>query len=724
MSVSEDEEILLAFCEESRDNLHQMDRDLVELETRGADQELLSRVFRAVHTLKGTCGFLGFTRLEALAHAGEDLLSALREGELVIDASSATSLLRLVDVARTVLIEIEATSLESSTDHGPLIAELRSHLGASVEPVEPVEPAAPVTPAAMDTSAEHEAPSEPHVSTTGDSTVRVDVAVLDRLMDVVGELVLARGRIGELVALDDNGPFAAPYRDLRVLTGDLQDSVLTARLQPIGTVTGKVPRIARDLSAALGKQVAVHIEGEAVGVDKAVNEALRDPLLHLVRNCLDHGIESPAERIASGKSPVGRLSIRAFHQGGRVHLEVADDGQGVNLAALKARAVTQNVLSAEAVHGLTEAQALDLMFHPGLTTRDEVTSTSGRGVGMDVVRSSIEQVGGSVHVNSSPGRGVVFRLNVPLTLAIMPVLVAWCGGDRYAIPQVHLLEVMRLDSRQVDTRVDAVGEARMLRLRGRLLPLVELNEHLGVASLRTDGLVVVVVETDGRRFGLVVDGVADTVDAVVKPLPALLRSLAVFAGTTILADGRPALVVDVPGVAGAAGISSVSVPVLDGSSATPDGSQPANLLLATAPDGGMVAFPLAQVRRLESFAVEQLERSGGATVVQYGEELLTVVRIGEVLPERRRIDRGGTVEPAPTTLETVVCESSSGTVGLVVASIDDVVDEPQLLRQPASRDGVTACLVVEGRVAELLDVDVLSERARSGRWHAVDDRLG
>jgi two-component system chemotaxis sensor kinase CheA len=292
---------------------------------------------------------------------------------------------------------------------------------------------------------------------------------------------------------------------------------------------------------------------------------------------------------------------------------------------------------------------------------------------------------------------------------------------------------MQLDNGQVETRVDAVGEARMLRLRGKLLPLVSLHERLGVAGARTDGLVVVVVETDGRRFGVVVDEVADTVDAVVKPLPAQLRSLAVFAGTMILGDGRPALVVDVAGVATAAGISSVSLPIVDGSAAAPDGSQPADLMLATASDGGLVAFPLTRVRRLESIPVQRLERSGGTTVVQYGEELLTVVRIEELLPERRRGDRrdgtctvvcGDVGEPPYPNAETVVCESSWGPVGFVVAAINDVVAQPQLLRQPASRAGVTACLVVGGRVVELLDIDVLAERASSGRWHAVDDCIG
>jgi len=701
--VSEDEEILLAFLEESRENLDQLDRDLVDLETRGADPELLSRVFRAVHTLKGTCGFLGFTRLESLAHAGEDMLARLRAGTLDLDAAMATSLLRLVDTTRATLKEIEASSQEPLLDHSALIAELRSHLttGASAPERRSTGPSGPLQESLTG-------------SATVESSVRVDVAVLDRLMDLVGELVLARSRIGELADVDGEGPLAAPYHDLRVVSGDLLDSVLTARLQPVGSITSKFHRIARDLASALGKQVVVQLEGEDVGVDKAVNEALRDPLLHLVRNALDHGIETPAERVAAGKPPAGLLRIRAFHEGGRVHIEVADDGRGVDSAALVAKAVTTGVLAAEAARDTTPTQSLDLMFEPGLTTRDEVTATSGRGVGMDVVRAAIEQVGGSTAVSSTPGQGTVFRLNVPLTLAIMPVLVAWCGGGRYAIPQVDLREVVQLDAAQVGERVDAVEGTRLLRLRGRLLPLVELAGRLGVEAASADALVVVVVEKDGRRFGLVVDEVAGSVDSVVKPLPRLLRSLAVFAGTTILGDGIPALVVDVSGVAAEAGITSSTVEHLAGTADERTGLHEAGLLLATGADGGRLAVRVAQVRRLESFTTESIERAGDIEVVQYGSEILPLVRVSAVLAERRMRDRRQLDAPRGDAVAAVVCETSVGPVGLVVSSIDDVVAEPTVPRQPASRLGVEACVVVEERVAELLDVEVLAAEAGIG----------
>ncbi len=709
--MTEDEEILLAFLEESRENLDQLDRDLVDLEAQAGDPDLLSRIFRVVHTLKGTCGFLGFSRLEALAHAGEDLLGELRSGTMQLDQGTVSSLLRLVDAVRAILAQIEASSEEPADDHEGLIAELRSHLPTDAGPPDSDQLVSTLPDERELPAAEVDKPVLP---VSAENSVRVDVAVLDELMDLVGELVLARTRIGELAALDDDGPLAAPYRELRVVAGDIQDSVMAARMQPVGTVTGKFHRIARDLAAALGKQVLVQLEGEDVGVDKAVNEALKDPLLHLVRNALDHGIETPAERVAAGKPAAGLLRIRAFHEGGRVYLEVADDGRGVDPDALLAKAVEQGVVTAEEAAELTAAETLDLMFRAGLSTRDEVTATSGRGVGMDVVRSSLEQVGGSIEVSSTPGRGVLFRLNVPLTLAIMPVLVTFTGGGRYAVPQVHLREVTHLDAAQVADRVDVVEDARLLRLRGRLLPLVDLAGRLGVSTQRTDqALVVVVVETEGRRFGLVVDDVGDTVDAVVKPLPRLLRSIPVFAGTTILGDGQPAMILDASGLAAAAGIAATDQ--LVGGEGGDLGASAAGLLLATGPDGGRLAVRVAQVRRLESFAAERVERAGEVELVQYGEEILPLLRVADFLPERRQSDREQGPSPASEGVAAVVCETSRGPVGFVVSSIDDVVAEPAVPRQPASRPGVEACVVIGERVAELLDVEALAAAAGIGR---------
>lgn len=692
-----DEEIVEAFLEESRENLDQLDRDLVSLETQPGDSALLARIFRTIHTIKGTCGFLGFRHLEALTHAGENLLGALRTGDLALDAAVTTSLLHLVDTVRQVLGRIEASGAEGEGDHQVVIDDLERHL-VDAPSVTPEAPA----PADGGEVVEVSGPA-------AESSIRVDVTVLDKLMDLVGELILARSQIGELVADEVEGALALPYRQLRLVSGELQEGVMRSRLQAVGTVTGKFRRVVRDLSAALGKSVVVEIEGEEVGVDKAVNEALRDPLLHLVRNAVDHGVELPTDRIAAGKSPDAHLRIRAFHKGGHVQVEVSDDGRGVDPEGLIRRAVSTGVITAEEGADLSERDALNLIFRPGLTTKDKVTNLSGRGVGMDVVRAGLEQVGGSIDVASEPGRGTVFRINVPLTLAIMPAVIVSSGGGRYAVPQVDVQEVIHFEVDEVEGAVEDIDGARMHRLRGRLLPLLSLEEQLGLQPIEGEGsagLTIVVLESGGRRFGLAVDAVGDAIEAVVKPLTSATLSITAFAGVTILSDGRPSLILDVAGLATRAGIVSageVAVAVQD------PGIDPAGagLLIATGADRGKLAVPMGAVVRLEQFLPEAIERSGPLEVTQYRGGILPLVRVGDALAERRAEPRAELEVPSTDALQVVVCETSLGLVGLVVHRIEDVAAEPSVPPQPPSRRGVAASVVVDGWVTEILDVEAL-----------------
>ena len=692
-----DDEIVQAFLEESTENLDQLDRDLVTLEARPSDPGLLAQVFRTIHTIKGTCGFLGYSRLEALTHAGESLLATLRSGELVLDGAVTTALLHLVDAVRSVLVHIESSGDEGDDDHTVLIDALdalvtRDATARAVEAPE-VAGSVPLVEPAPD-------PIE--------TTVRVDVAVLDNLMNLVGELVLARSQIGELTDDDDEGPLSLPFRQLRVITSELQEGVMRARLQPVGTVTGKFRRIVRDLAAGVGKKIRIEIEGEDVGVDKAVNEALRDPLLHLVRNAVDHGIESPEERLAAGKPAEGTLRIRVFHQGGRVHVELTDDGRGVDPERLIERATAAGLLTAAEADALTPQEALKLMFLPGVSTKAEVSTLSGRGVGMDVVRSSLEHVGGSIDVTSEPTRGTRFKINIPLTLAIMPALVTWSGGGRYAIPQVDILEVLFVAPEDVQASVHDVDGTRLLRLRGRLLPLVDLAARLHVQAIpRTTGLTVVVVETNSKRLGVVVDAVGDTTEAVLKPLTLATRAIPLFAGVTILSDGLPSLILDAAGLAADAGITMArndSTEVQSADHAVIDAGS--SLLVASNADGTRIGIELSVVQRLEQFAGDQVERSGPREVIQYRGTILPLIRVAEILPRHPEAAPLGALCDASAPLKAVVCRSSAGLVGLVVEQIDDVVSMPTGAPQPLDRRG-TASLVVGDRVTQLLDVEAL-----------------
>ncbi|MEO5838342.1 MAG: chemotaxis protein CheA [Acidimicrobiales bacterium] len=697
--TTDDEEIVLAFLEESRENLDQLDLGLIALEVNPADPALLAQVFRTIHTIKGTCGFLGFKSLEALSHAGENLLDALRRGELRFDASVTTSLLTLVDAIRRVLDHIEQAGTEGEVDHGAVISALDRHL------------ASPVAVATFDLATTSQSVAMGTATAASETSVRVDVAILDKLMDLVGELVVTRNQFGESATIDDDGPLSLTYRQLSLVTRELHEGVVRARLQPVGSVTGKFHRIVRDLAASMGKQISLEIEGEEIAVDKAVNEVLRDPLLHLVRNAVDHGIEPPDERRAAGKPAQGMLTIRAFHDGGRVHLEIADDGRGIDSRRLVEHAIASGYVTAGDAAALGPDAAMDLMFRPGLSTKEEVTNISGRGVGLDVVRNALEQVGGSIDVTSEPGRGSVFRLNVPLTLAIMPVLIAEVGGERYAVPQVDVREIVHIAAAEIATAVRDVDGVLFYRLRERLLPLVELASQFNLESARhADGLIVIVVEAIGRRFGIVVDALGDTTDVVAKPLPRAIRTIRCFGGVTLLSDGQPALILDVAGLASRAGITTSCEDIEVRDIEWVAEAAPASLLLASADDGGRVAVDMSTVRRLEQISPESVERSGPIEVVQYRGGILPLLRVTDGLSS-------GTQSRKPSAvLHTVVCESSIGLVGLVVGRIYDVVPRPttEVTVPPPSRRGAIASVVVDDRITEVLDVELLI--ADAGVW--------
>jgi two-component system chemotaxis sensor kinase CheA len=696
--VSPDDEIIQAFLEESREGLDQLELNLVELEALPGDPQLLAQIYRAIHSIKGTCGFLDYRRLEALTHRGEDLLDALRSGRLALDVEVTTSLLRMIDAIRLVLTRIETTGEEGEEAHADLLAALTAHLEREMPGATSVSPGAP-------------APAPDSGKGVTESSIRVDVAVLDKLMDLAGELVLVRGRIGDLAGDEDGGTLTPSYRQLRRVSTELLENVMQARLQPVGLVTSKTPRIARDLAASLDKRIKVELEGEDVGVDRAVNEALRDVLLHLVRNIVDHGIESPAERVAAGKDPDGRLRISASHAGGGVHLEVSDDGRGIDPARLAARAVSAGLLTREAADALDVDHRFELMFLAGLSTKVEVTSVSGRGVGMDAVRANLDRVGGSITVASEVGRGTVFGIDVPLTLAIVPAVMVWSGGGRYCIPQVQVREVVNVSPDEMTGSVDDIDGARLHSLRGRLLPLIDLAEQLGVTARAkpTDGITVVVVEIDGKRFGIVVDELGDTVEAVVKPLSRGIRSIPVFAGVTVMSDGRPALILDLQGLADAAGFRSASpgAPVEE-AAGSPDAP---SLLLATGSGGRSVAVPLSTVWRLEQFPCDRVQRGWDMEAVQYGEAILPLLWPAD---DAGGDDRRRSI-PAVGHVEVIVCDSAAGQIGLVVESVEDVVAGELIPLPLPGRPGVAGRLVLGDRVAEVLDVEALVAGAQARR---------
>ncbi|MHC4731290.1 MAG: chemotaxis protein CheA, partial [Planctomycetota bacterium] len=617
------DDILKEFLVESHEHLDRMESDLVTLEKDPGDAEALARIFRAVHTIKGTCGFFGMPRLEALSHGGENVLTRLLGGEMRFGPAVVDVLLRLVDAIRDILAEIEKSGGEGEPDVADLTAELG--LFAAEGAVEPlaVDASAP----APETAAVVAAPP------AAAQTVRIDVKVLDSLMNLVGELVLARNQIGEFTATHGETAFAGAAQQLSRITTELQEAVMQARMEPVGRVWSKFPRVVRDLAGVFGKRVRIEMRGRDTELDRTILEAISDPLTHLLRNSLDHGLESPAARVAAGKPEEGLLLLSAYQEGGYVVVELRDDGAGIDPKKIQREAVARGVLTAKEVTGLSIQETLDLVFRPGFTTASEVTSVSGRGVGMDVVKSNIERVGGAVDLESRPNQGTTVRIRLPLTLAIISGMIVGSAGHRFIIPQAHLRELHRLEGTE---RIEAVHDAPVFRLRGRLLPLVYLDLTLGLragdAPRNGDTVFIAVLETEEQRFGLVVDRILDTQETVVKPLGLPLERIPVYAGATILGDGTVALILDVAGLAERAGISGETPGATWEEEEEPVRAEPTErFLLVQGPDDGRVVLPLDMVTRLEEFPVSKIELAGDRAVVEYRGRILPLIRVTAIL---------------------------------------------------------------------------------------------
>jgi len=812
-----DSDIIQDFLVESAENLDRLDRDLVGLEKNPEDKNALAGVFRTIHTIKGTCGFLGFSKLEKVAHVGENLLTRLRDGQLRLTPEITTALLSMVDAVRQMLKEIQSSGQDGDEDY-PELRELLSQLltpaataeaspaviGVPSSPVTSVKskseekPKSPPAPPKPESAPEPIAASAPvrgrkkgsdssprkpmhgkiggmlverglvkeddiaralEEQDQGDhrrlgeilvalglaraedvaaalqaieakprdavpETIRVAVNLLDKVMTLVGELVLARNQLLQLAnTLEDAGLHAVSQR-MNLIATELQEEVMKTRMQPIGNIWAQFPRTVRDVALGCGKQVNIEMEGKETELDKTIIEAIKDPLTHLVRNSVDHGIELPEDRVKAGKDPTGRLILRAFHEGGQVNIEISDDGAGLNRERIRQKAVERGMVTPEQAARLSEREIFNLIFLPGFSTAQKVTNVSGRGVGMDVVKTNVEKIGGAVDVQSTPGQGTTVRVKIPLTLAIIPALVVTCGGDRYAIPQVSLLELVRLEAEQARTGIEMVHGVPVHRLRGRLLPLVYLSRELHLAgaatpAARQDGAVnIVVLQADERQFGLVVDGINDTEEIVVKPLRKQLKMVKTFAGSSIMGDGKVALILDVLGLAQRASVvSETRERALAERAAESAGSgrEKQTFLLFAGQSDSRMAIPLSALARLEEFPVSQLEMSGKQWVTQYRGQILPLIRLNAVLEERRVKARGLPPLPTPDSgpIQVLVLNHEGRSFGLVVDKILDIVEDRAEVKSPATRPCVLYSVVIGERVTELLDIPAILKAAEA-----------
>ena len=708
----EDREIIEEFLIESNESLLRLEQEIVDLEQRPDDPELLGSIFRTVHSIKGACGFLGFVNLGNVAHIAENLLSQLRSHERELTSTLTSLILETVDAIKHELGSIESTSKESGATWSELIRrltltcnELNEAAETSPAVVEAVKPVS--SPAEAVAAREVHGESDPGGAGRGgsisDSTIRVDIGLLDKLMNLVGELVLARNQILQHTSRQDEATLNGTAQRLNLITSQLQEGVMKTRMQPIGVIFNKLPRVVRDLAASCGKQIHLEVEGAETELDKSIIETIKDPLTHIVRNCCDHGIEGPDARRAKGKSPQGRLLLRAYHEGGQVIIEISDDGAGINGDRVRQKALDKGLVRPEQVERMSERETANLIFLPGLSTAETVTSISGRGVGMDVVKTNIEKIGGVVDLTTRLGEGTTVKIKIPLTLAIIPGLVVNSGGERFVIPQVSLLELLRLEGKSGQKQIERIHGTLVYRRRGHLLPIVYLNELVGIQKEAGDDEIVniVVLQAEDRPFGLVVDAISDTQEIVVKPLGKQLKGLNAYAGATIMGDGKVALILDVLGIAQ---LSRVVGEAHDPINARGDASEAARseqqtFLLFKAGGFERLAVPLSLVTRLEEFPLSRVERAGGALAVQYREQILQLSSLAAVLePETAG------VEQLSDPVQAIVFSDGGRMVGMVVDRILDICDANISSTKRSDRAGLSGSAVIEGKVTDFLDI--------------------
>lgn len=713
------DDLLADFLMEVSEGLGELDDALVTLERAPDDAATLSLIFRQVHTIKGTCGFLGLSRLERVAHAAEDVLGRLRDRELHATPPVVDRILAAIDCIRSIVTRIgESGGSEPPGDDSALIADLRAVAAAGARPV-PAAGGIPAAAAGIDPPAgsaavaggeardaaepppavRHTRPQEARAADRRPAdamraqTIRVGVETLESLMTLVGELVLTRNQLMQISRSQTDTALAMPLQRLSRLTSELQDSVMKTRMQPIGSAWNKLPRLVRDLGAELGKGIALEMLGAETELDRQVLEQIRDPLTHVVRNAADHGLETAAGRQAAGKPEIGRIGLRAFHEGGHVVIEISDDGKGLDTNRIRAKALDLGLATETELAGMAEAQVHRFIFMAGFSTAPGITSVSGRGVGMDVVRTNIERINGAVDIRSEAGRGTTLSIRIPLTLAIVPGLIIKSGGERFVVPQLSVVELVRPDDERTDTTmviVDRIGGTRMLRLREQLLPLVDLAAVLGLAEAddndRRDG-VIVVVQAGGRMFGIGVDDVDDTEEIVVKPVASPLRHLTLFSGNTILGDGAVIMILDPGGLARTVGLESSSRKIVEKAAASKAVSRLPMLLFKAG--GGTKAVPLDAVARLELIRRSDIEQASGSSVVQYRGALMPLVALS-------RCGEDG-VQPV------LVFNEAGRSVGLMVDEIVDIIEDEVVVELAAALPGIVGTAVLGRHATDVID---------------------
>jgi two-component system chemotaxis sensor kinase CheA len=677
------DELLAEFLTETNESLAALDAALVRLESNPNDPDALGQIFRLVHTIKGTCGFLDLERLEVVTHATEAVLGRLRHGTAPDRTNVVTLALRASDRMKLILAGLAESGTEPPGNDRDLLAALERAATDEWTACSGAEDAA-------STSADTDLA---RVS----ANIRVPVEVLERLVRLASELVLTRNQLMQLAQTEQAASFTAPLQLLSQITSELQAAVMKTRMQPIETVWNKLPRMLRDLAHELGKRIELTMYGAETELDRRLLELIRDPLTHMVRNAADHGLEPPEERRTLGKPESGTVTLGARHEGGHVIIEIGDDGRGLSTERIRAKAVAEGLATEAELAALGDAELYRFIFRPGFSTARTVTAISGRGVGLDVVKTNIGEIGGTLDVRSVPGEGTTFVIRIPLTVAVISVLVMGVGTARFAIPQSGVEELVGLSRMGGDDGavIEHIDGVKLLRLRKRLLPLVHLRALLQLPESATpdEAAVVAVLRTAGGRLGLIVDRVFDTEEIVVKPVSPILRWITLFGGTTILGDGSVIMILDPGGIARACGIGEGDQAPLEPPlpEAAPTERRPMLLVRAGGPH--LLAIPLILVSRIEEIAREAIEHTASQRVTQYRGRLTPLVALG-----------GGVDESAK--LQTVLIFTEGEHIaGLMVDEVVDLVEDRVVVELACTQAGMLGTAVIAGQAMDIVDTN-------------------
>jgi two-component system chemotaxis sensor kinase CheA len=713
------DEILAEFILEAREIIDRLDGDFVRLEENPGDQALVGNIFRGLHTLKGSSGFFSLKRLEKLSHAGESLLGKIRAGQAELDFEKSTRLLEMNDILRSIIEGVEVNHAEPPGDDQELISILlgiapsaHKQTEESVSSVTKNEAPQQVSNIeslpVVENQVEYSEPADPVASTPGQDVivpVKVNPEVLDKLMNIASEMVLARNRLLPFSQQSSDKLFTSAVRSIDLLTLELQERMMKMRMQPIFHIWDKFPRLVRDVSAECGKKVRLLQEGSETELDRILLDSIRDPLIHLIRNSIDHSIEMPEVRLEKGKSEIAYLVLRAAHQNGTVIVEVIDDGAGVDYERVRQRAISRGLISVEKAHSLNHKELIDLIFLPGFSTRDTITNLSGRGVGMDVVKNNIENIGGSIEITSIPNEGTHVRLKIPLTLAILPTLFVRCSEEIFLIPQNRILELVRFAPNQPNNGIEDFYGTPTFRLRDKLIPLLFLNEQLKLSASPLKAkqkLFIAVLNFNGTLFGLVVEEVLNIQDIVIKPLGELLRDMSNFAGATIMGNGDVALILDIDGIARKSGLVErlQANPIRQAELYVPPVEEMISVLLFEIPGLNKIALPLDSIDHIIKLDPSQIQQNGNREVVYFNEQLMDLVRLD-------RYVSGGAKEASPSARTPVLtCRYRDRLYGLVVKQVTDIIEVPAKLHELATpQKGLNGCIIYNDQVINVLDLE-------------------